>query len=65
MTQYTLARSHDAEGAHRRYYVDGRRVSFARFFEVDQRAVRQDSFTTRRRGDRWIHSQVATVNWRG
>ncbi len=61
MACHTLTSSHDAQGAFRRWYVDGHRVPFGTFYALDQRAARQDSFATERRGDRYLHSKVVTI----
>lgn len=48
------------KAGHRRFYIDGQRVPFFRYWKMDDAARRADSFRTQRVGDRWHFSkQVA------
>lgn len=59
--KHTLSNSRDADGGRPRWYIDGRRVSFREFYELEQLPKRHDTFQTRKRGSRWLHSKVVTL----
>lgn len=44
----------------RRYYVNGERVSFCYFYELEQACSRADSFSTDQQGNRWHFRKVLT-----
>ena len=58
MPHRTLSESHNADGSKRRWYIDGKRVPFGTWWQLDSATARQDSFRTIRRGNRWLHSKV-------
>jgi len=48
----------DGKPGERRFYIDGERVPFKVFFQVDTHAKRTDCFQTDRVGDRWHFRKV-------
>lgn len=44
-----------------RWYIDGRRVPFSRYYRLQDEAHYCDSFKTERKGNRWHFRKVARV----
>lgn len=55
MRSYSMLETIPANGqpGARRFYIDGRRVTFAQWWRLESRAARVDSFATACLGGRW------------